>query len=176
MKTCTNCNTHKPLDNFGKKKAHKDGLEYWCKECHREYKKSYYVDNLDKAKKERLNWQRKNQFSVLEYNKAYLSNKYKTNLVFRIIKNQRNRIKELLTNKPCSFSKSIGCSTEFLKEHLQSKFQPGMTWNNYGEWHVDHIKPLSKFDLTNIDQFKEACHYINLQPLWAKDNILKSNK
>ena len=51
-----------------------------------------------------------------------------------------------------------------------------MSWDNYGEWHIDHIMPLSTFDLTNPDQLKEACKYTNLQPLWAEDNLHKSSK
>lgn len=59
--------------------------------------------------------------------------------------------------------------------HLESKFRPGMTWENRGKkgWHIDHIKPLSAFDLTDPGQVSDACHYTNLQPLWWKENLDK---
>ena len=72
--------------------------------------------------------------------------------------------------------KDLGCSIEELKTHLESQFQPRMTWDNYGKWHIDHIKPLSNFNLENKEEFKEACNYKNLQPLWAKDNLIKGAK
>ncbi|MCT7549827.1 MULTISPECIES: hypothetical protein [Arcobacteraceae] len=72
--------------------------------------------------------------------------------------------------------KDLGCTLMELMDHLESKFQDGMNWENYGEWHIDHIKPLSMFDLTNEEDFKIAVHYKNLQPLWAIDNLKKSNK
>jgi len=61
---------------------------------------------------------------------------------------------------------------------LESKFQPDMNWDNWASdgWHIDHIKPLASFDLTDREQLLIACHYTNLQPLWAKDNIAKSDK
>jgi hypothetical protein len=81
-------------------------------------------------------------------------------------------------NKTGSAIDELGCSVDQLKRYLESKFQPGMTWDNWTRdgWHIDHIKPLSSFDLTDPGQFKVACHYTNLQPLWAKDNLVKSNK
>jgi hypothetical protein len=52
-----------------------------------------------------------------------------------------------------------------------------MSWENHGEWHIDHIRPCASFsDLTQLEQQKQCCHYTNLQPLWAIDNILKSDK
>lgn len=68
----------------------------------------------------------------------------------------------------------VGCSFNELKEHIQSKFKHGMNWTNYGEWQIDHIVPLSSAK-TNEDVIK-LCHYTNLQPLWASENRLKSNK
>lgn len=80
--------------------------------------------------------------------------------------------------KSGSAIRDLGCSMEELKVYLESKFQPGMSWDNYSftGWHIDHIIPLSSFDLTDPEQFKQACHYTNLQPLWAEDNFKKSNK
>jgi len=74
----------------------------------------------------------------------------------------------------------LGCSVSDLKIHLESKFLPGMTWENHGYgddcWHIDHIKPCDSFDLTDPEQQKECFHYTNLQPLWQPDNLKKSNK
>jgi hypothetical protein len=71
---------------------------------------------------------------------------------------------------------SLGCSVAKFKVYLESKFLPGMSWENHGEWHIDHVKPLDSFDLTDPSQLLAACHYRNLQPLWAIDNIKKGNK
>jgi len=76
------------------------------------------------------------------------------------------------------YSELLGCSKEDFKLYLSSKFTDGMSWDNYGRtgWHIDHITPLSSFDLTNEDELAAACHYTNMQPLWARDNIIKGNK
>ena len=68
--------------------------------------------------------------------------------------------------------KDLGCSIEDFKKYIESKFQEGMTWDNYGlnTWHIDHITPLSWFNLEDRNQFLVACHYTNQQPLWARDN------
>ncbi len=181
MKTCTKCTTMQPLLNFGKKASHADGLQYWCKFCCKEYKKSYYYSNLDKARQERLSWKNANKEKVAIYRRLHSSQRYQNDSIFRIVKNQRNRVKELVTNKPTSFAKSIGCDSDFLKSYLESQFSPGMTWNNYGNgenhWNIDHIRPLASFEnLQDKDQFKEAFNYKNLQPLWWRDNLLKSDK
>jgi hypothetical protein len=78
-------------------------------------------------------------------------------------------------SKKGSAVRDLGCTIEELKQHLESQFGPGMSWENYGKWHIDHIIPLSSFDLSKRDELLKACHYTNLQPLWAKDNIKKSN-
>ena len=72
--------------------------------------------------------------------------------------------------------KDLGCSLEQLKRHLEDQFISGMVWENYGKWHIDHIKPLVSFDLTDRKQLIDACHYTNLQPLWVEDNLRKGSK
>lgn len=75
--------------------------------------------------------------------------------------------------KSASTEKLLGCSFEQLKSHLESQFLPGMTWENYGEWEIDHRTPLAAFDLTDPEQQSKACHFMNLQPLWGEDNARK---
>jgi hypothetical protein len=95
-----------------------------------------------------------------------------------IAKRLRSRLYNAIkhTTKSGSAIVDLGCSIEQFKGYLMSKFQEGMSWDNYGKWHIDHIKPLSKFDLTDRQQFLEACHYTNLQPLWAVQNLKKGSK
>ena len=70
----------------------------------------------------------------------------------------------------------LGCSIDFLKQYISNKFEKNMSWDNYGlyGWHIDHIIPLSS--AKNKEELEKLCHYSNLQPLWAKDNLQKSNK
>jgi hypothetical protein len=60
-------------------------------------------------------------------------------------------------------------------QHLKDHFLPEMNWDNYGAWHIDHIRPCASFDLTDPEQQKQCFHYTNLQPLWAADNIRKAD-
>ena len=91
------------------------------------------------------------------------------------------RLKNILKGKTKAGSavRDLGCSPSDLVLHLEAKFEPGMSWENHGlgrnntTWHVDHITPLSAFDLTNRQHFLLACNYLNLQPMWGSDNIRK---
>lgn len=74
-----------------------------------------------------------------------------------------------------SIASLVGCTHEELKSHLESRFLPGMSWLNRRKWHIDHIRPCASFDLTDPLQQAECFHYTNLQPLWAADNIAKSD-
>jgi hypothetical protein len=67
----------------------------------------------------------------------------------------------------------VGCTLDDLVTYLESKFQSGMCWDNRNFWHIDHIRPLASFDLTDVEQQRIAFHFTNLQPLWARDNIRK---
>ena len=72
--------------------------------------------------------------------------------------------------------KLLGCSSEFLRQHLERQFKPGMSWENHGQWHLDHIKPCASFDLSKPEQQRICFNYKNLQPLWAIDNMKKGAK
>jgi hypothetical protein len=96
----------------------------------------------------------------------------------RLLACQRGRIwKALKGNKPADHKPALlGCTIGRFKAHLESLFKDGMTWDNYGEWHVDHIKPLSLFQLKLDSEQRAAFNYLNTQPLWAKENLQKRNK
>jgi len=113
-----------------------------------------------------------NKYSLLSYQKT------KNNPVYKLRRNLRTRFYHALKNnsKHSSVTKLVGCSIENLWQYLESQFQPGMTRENYGLWHIDHIKPCASFDFSDPEQQKQCFHYTNLQPLWAKDNLKKSNK
>jgi hypothetical protein len=69
----------------------------------------------------------------------------------------------------------IGCNIEFFRIWISSQFQEGMSWENHGQWHLDHVKPCSSFDLSNCDEIKTCFCWKNMQPLWAIDNLTKSD-
>jgi len=135
-------------------------------------KKDYYISNIDKIKF----YRNSNKNKIRQYSKI----KLKSDIKFKLSTTLRSRLNVAIKNnyKSGSAVRDLGCTIEQLKVYLESKFQPGMSWDNYGlyGWHIDHIKPLASFDLTDRKQLLEACHYTNLQPLWAKDNIIKRDK
>jgi len=81
--------------------------------------------------------------------------------------------KNNITKKNKTFD-IVGCSPKFLKKHLEKQFKEGMSWDNRDEWHIDHIIPLSSAETE--ERLYELCHYTNLQPLWAEENMKKGNK
>lgn len=129
----------------------------------REIKKKEYLKNKDKYSKRR---------------KIYENNKLKTDPYFKFMHQLRCRLRIAIKNKYKSGSavNDIGCSSKEAYDYISSKFKDGMSWENYGKWHIDHIKPLSSFNLENREEFLKAVNYTNLQPLWAKDNLSKGNR
>lgn len=140
------------------------------------YNKAYYEVNKEKIKKSTANYGKTHRYETNKHRK----NRRKTDIQYKLRKILRSRLYDCLKHnyKNGSSLKDLGCSINELKSYLESKFQPGMNWDNHGlrGWHIDHIKPLASFDLSDRNQLLEACHYTNLQPLWAKDNLAKSNK
>lgn len=142
----------------------------------KEYWKKYRDKNIDKQKEYSKNYYEKNKKSLNQYVKEWRQTKSKNDQIFRLINSCRSAVNRYLKNKKYKTFDLIGCTPLELIEYIEKKFVVGMTWDNHGKygWHIDHIVPLSSAK-TN-DELYKLCHYTNLQPLWAIDNIRKKNK
>jgi hypothetical protein len=159
-----------------KNKKWRDANKEYCFQKNKEWKESNRQVYLQYLKK----WREQNKEKILIGAREYYKVNYATNTEYKLARTIRSRIKIALNKgyKRGTCIDLLGCSITELKSHLESKFLPNMSWANYGlkGWHIDHIIPLSSFDLSNPEQLKKATHYANLQPLWAKDNLSKGNK
>jgi len=142
----------------------------------KELQKKYCNDNSDALRSYRKQYYKNNSESI----NSKITQKKRTNVSFKLACALRTRLGKFIKRGPKRGSavSDLGCTITELKQYLESKFQEGMTWDNHGfyGWHIDHIIPLASFDLTDREQFLKACHYTNLQPLWAKDNLKKGDK
>ena len=153
--------------------------------------KTYRENHQNRERVRRLNarWFSLNRAYLSEYRRRRRAKaaedkrrKYSSDLSFKLAHVLRSRLNHALRAKKSeSVLDVLGCSIEELKTYLESKFYPHpetgemMTWDNYGRrgWHIDHIRPLSSFNLFDPKQMREACHYTNLQPMWASENLSK---
>ena len=180
MKQCKKCLEYKELDQYHKKAMGRGGLNSWCIPCVKIRGEIDRVRFVDRDKATKAIYRAANKEKTKIQGHIYETNRYKNDLNYRIRKVIRARIRSALARKQKSGSaiSDLGCTVEEFKSYISLKFQPGMTWENwsYNGWHLDHIIPLSSFDLTNREQFLKACHYTNMQPLWKEDNMKKMNK
>ena len=150
-------------------KHYENNKEYYVKR-----NELFYLNNPLYFKESNKKFKDKNP----EYKKKYEREKRKENVIYKLESNMRKRLWEILKNKKISRKDRtfdmVGESVSFLKEYLEKKFLDNMTWENYGEWHVDHIIPLCSANTE--EEVKKLFHYTNLQPLWANDNIKKGKK
>jgi hypothetical protein len=201
MKLCKICLLTKPLSDFHSCGKYKDKIYYRgeCIKCNnqlqrtngKKYVKKYR--STEKYKQKRREKRLKEEYKTKEKEyvqrpevkarRSYLTNirikeRYKTDSIFKLKVTMRVRIYEALTRtkhpKKGSTFEYIGCDIHTLRTHLETQFKDNMSWDNYGEWHVDHIIPLSS--AKNEEELIKLCHYTNLQPLWAIDNLKKSDK
>jgi len=155
----------------------------------REYIREWSKKNLEKESAKKSAWVEKNRDHVRAYKREWSAkNKDRRNRVHRermesdplyaLRIRVRNRINIAIRRhgytKSSGTAQIIGCDWGTLESHLASQFQPGMTWSNRGEWHIDHVIPLDSAKTEN--ELLELCHYTNLQPLWAKHNLSKGRK
>lgn len=133
-------------------------------------------DDYNAAQLERKKaWRSANSESHKEASRNYDRLQMRTNMQRRLSKNLRHRLRKAVIGefRAGSAVRDLGMPVGEFRAYIEKKFTEGMSWENYGEWHLDHIKPLKLFDLSEPNQFKLACHYSNIQPLWAKDNLSK---
>lgn len=160
-KICCKCKIWRPLTEYNFSKSHWDNLRNDCKICLVEWRK----DNRKK-----LN----DNYLIYEKNRKLIDPQ------FKLIKTLRSRLGTAVRRQNSSKNNNtidlLGCSVSFLKEYLQTKFKEGMTWENHGEWHIDHIRPCASFNLLDEEEQKKCFHYTNLQPLWASENLSKGCK
>ncbi|MFH0806030.1 MAG: hypothetical protein V1901_04095 [Patescibacteria group bacterium] len=176
---------------------HKDEISQRAKKWRQEHKEQDR-ENRKKWRKKNENKMQKYYLNQKEYLKNYrkkhkkemnknLKNRRKNDINFRLKCNLQKRIWETLKGNPklSTTIKLVGCSIKQFKHWIEKKFKFGMSWENYGggwngrgmqEWHIDHIKPCCKFDLSNPKEQKKCFHYTNLQPLWAEENLKKGKK
>jgi hypothetical protein len=188
VKTCGDCKSQKFIVDFTKDLRRKDGLNRLCKSCCSNRRRSHYEKNRDKeiqmAKeyqsnhKEEIRYRESKRWrGRKEYMFKYVKKRRAMDPLFRIAANLRcaigkqcNMIKH---KKDFSSTKSLGCTMAEFKQYIEARFTEGMSWDNYGLWEIDHINPLSL--AKTVENLKSMNHYTNLQPLWEKDNQLKSN-
>mgnify|MGYP002078971682 CR=1 FL=1 len=158
----------KSIEDFGKRKRNNDGYDTTCKQCRKEYYEQtrdlrlQYQSNYDKSNKELTNQYRNNR---RKYDKLFKLKDNLSSLLRQSLKGFKNKTRS---------EDILGCSIEEFKIFISDKFQEGMSWDNHGEWELDHIKPVclgkTKEELLELNKFT------NFQPLWKTDNRIKSGK
>lgn len=137
---------------------------------------------LQKQIEKRKKWQEDNKEDLWKKNRAYYRKKYYNDKEYRWKENFRLSIRERIKlgngKKLLKTEQLLGCKISELRDHLEKQFDKKMTWDNYGfrGWHIDHIIPCAKFNLTKEEDQKKCFHYTNLQPLWWQDNLRKRDK
>jgi len=192
-RVCCRCGIDQPLCEYGVQKNGPNGLRSQCRGCRRIEAKEYRERNLDKVKLAKETWRLKNP----DYDKLYGENNPDKKRKAIIKWNDNNpglaskRTKEWQEKNPhivawrgtlrCSLFRMgkeksghtidlLGYSALELKNHIESLFTEGMSWDNYGEWHIDHIRPLITFDVETPQSIVNALS--NLRPMWATKKVI----
>ena len=147
-----------------------------------EYYQEWSKNKKEHRKEYLKQYREKNKEKIKEVKRTYQKEKRHTDPIYKLISNFRTAIytvlKENKLDKYTNYFNMVGYTAEQLKSHLEVQFKQGMTWENYGEWHVDHIKPISSFTFETCEdeEFKICWSLDNLQPMWGIENIKKGNK
>jgi hypothetical protein len=141
-----------------------------------------YYANWESERKRRDESTRRNWDNVLKYQREWKAERRATDYSYRVHQNISRRLRDSIkkgAKRRVTWEKMLGYSTENLMKHLESRFTHGMSWENYGEWHIDHKIPIVHFKLcgANDEEMISKCWCLNnLQPLWARDNLIKGDR
>lgn len=201
---CTACKLEKPYSEFGKGNRSSTGLNYRCKSCIKTYtlarkelkkeydkkrfasnkqlisnkSKVYYKKNKEIIIKKVSDYYEKNKQKVSRYKAQYVRTKRATDPFFKTKDLLRKRINAIFKkNKKIrekNSQKLLGCAFKTAQLHIESTWKQGMSWENQGKWHIDHVVPLAS--ATTIEELEKLCHYTNLQALWALENLRKGRR
>ncbi len=161
-KRCSRCCKTKPIEDFPYNRAKLDGHIAYCRTCNRERNHKRVLSIREK-----------------EHRRQHTKQRRVHDPSFRLAGNLRQRMYNTIKGaKSATTVVLIGCSVDYLREHLERQFRLGMSWENYGKdgWQIDHIRPCASFDLTDPVQQRQCFHWSNLQPLWAHENKAKGGR
>ena len=190
-KKCSNCKRTKVDSDFYFRSDKLHLLQSHCKKCILIKRAKYRLENIQRFKKKDKIYHFNNRDQRLAYLKKYQQkhkaerskwdkNKRTTDIHYALRSRLHNRIRMALKNNSKHSTSTIllGCEISYFKKYFMSKFKDSMDWESFlsGKIHIDHIISCSLFDLSKTKDQKKCFHYTNLQPLWAKDNLRKSNK
>lgn len=200
-KICTKCDREKLLSKFYRSSSHSTGYESSCKQCNREYylenkskfdeydklyrqqnteliresDRVYYDKNRESELLTQKNYYNKNKSAIQIQQKKYYNTRYSSDSLFKFTETVRSRLYQVFKgSKSRSTEALLGTTFEKAKQHIENQFKKGMNWSNHGEWHIDHRVPLASG--SNIEEVETLCHFTNLQPLWALENLQKGAK
>jgi hypothetical protein len=162
------------------KKEYQKKYKKTHKEERKKYDKKYCQNHKENIAIKKKEYYENHKEKTNIYQKEYRNNRLKKDINFRMICYLRSRMYWSIRGnyKSGSAVRDLGCPISEFKTYIESKFQDGMTWENWSKtgWHIDHIIPLDSFNLQNREEFLKACHYTNLQPMWAEENLRKGGK
>jgi len=195
MKICNRCKSLLSIDRFSKDANKKDGLCTICKSCKSKYRKEYYKKNANKARlyscqwyasnkslalDSAKRWRKENREKLLKYRRAIHAKRYKNDPEYRLShimrSNLRAVLKDINARKRGKTFRVLGYTPEQLRMRIEMNFLPGMTWENYGDWEIDHKVPISRM-LSKGEKRQQVINALsNLQPMWKVDNRIKGNR
>ncbi len=162
---------YRARESENKKLYHLKNKDKFCAKA-----RKHYAENTEAHKSRMKEYRIANRDEIRNKDREYRKHRMATDVVYKLTQSLRRRIAYALKGeqKRGRTMQLIGCDGDTLRNHIESQFVDGMTWENRSTWHIDHILPVAEFDLINSEEQEIAFHYTNLQPLWAKDNRVKS--